>query len=132
MPYCLSHNAALEVTDTPEHLSLHLPYVIGYSVDSSHQDIGKSAGIFIVLSNIWMLLNIGRALNSGWPLQIQGDATFKVCAEAVGVLGIGVNSLGACNHWLALAHSGRPRISLNVQTNMDLYLQRFSHADDSV
>ena len=103
MPDFLSHNAALEVTDTPEHLSLHLPYVIGYSVDSSHQDIGKSAGIFIVLSNIWMLLNIGRALNSGWPLQIQGDATFTVCAEAVGVLGIGVNSLGASNHWLALA-----------------------------
>ena len=52
MPYFLSHNEALDVTDTPEHLSLHLPYVIGYSVDSSHQDIGKSAGIFIVLSNI--------------------------------------------------------------------------------
>ncbi len=132
MPYCLSHNAALEVTDTPEHLSLHLPYVIGYSVDSSHQDIGKSAGIFIVLSNIWMLLNIGRALNSGWPLQIQGDAPFKVCAVAVGVLGIRVNSPGAKPLACLGYNSRRPRISLNVQTNMDLYLQRFSHADDSV
>ena len=80
-----------------------MPYVIGYSVDSSHQDIGSDAGIFIVMSSIWMLLNIGRALNTGWPLQIQGDAAFKVCAAALGVLGIGVDSLGASNHWLALA-----------------------------
>ena len=50
-----------------------------------------------------MLLNVCRALNSGWPLQIQADATYAICAEAVGLLGFGVNSLGAHIHLVGMA-----------------------------
>ncbi len=38
----------------------------------------------MAVSSVWMLLNIGRALNSRWEMQLQVDATFKVCTEAVG------------------------------------------------
>jgi len=48
-------------------------------------------------------MNVCRALNSGWPLQIQADATYGICAEAVGLLGFGVNSLGAHIHLVGMA-----------------------------
>jgi hypothetical protein len=84
-----------EAKDDDHHLRLHQPFVIAYGIDSDVQSLSGSPGIFMAVSSLWMLLNIGRALNSGWEMQLQVDATFKVCTEAVGVLGFGVNSLGA-------------------------------------
>ncbi len=94
------HNNASE----PEHhLFLHKPFVIRYSIDADHQAVDNVAGIYIAVSSVWMLLNVCRALNSGWPLQIQADATYGICAEAVGLLGFGVNSLGAHIHLVGMA-----------------------------
>ena len=50
-----------------------------------------------------MLMNPLKAINSGWQVQIQADATFKVCREDVALLGFGVNSMGAKYNLCALS-----------------------------
>ncbi len=75
--------------DSTGHSSLLTELILTFSLFQGHLEF------FMVVSSMWMPLNIGRALNSGWELQLQVDATFKVCTEAIGVLGFGVNSLGA-------------------------------------
>ena len=94
------HNNA---TEAEHHLFLHKPFVIRYSIDVEHQAVDNVAGIYIAVSSVWMLLNVCRALNSGWPLQIQADATYGICAEAVGLLGFGVISLDVYNHLVGMA-----------------------------
>ena len=104
MHYETSFHARHNNSSEPEHhLFLHKPFVFRYSIDVDHQAVDNVAGIFIAVSSVWMLLNVCRALNSGWPLQIQADATYGICAEAVGLLGFGVNSLGAHIHLVGMA-----------------------------
>ena len=31
----------------------------------------------MAFTNVWMLLNYFRVLNSGWPMQLMGDGTFN-------------------------------------------------------
>jgi len=73
------------------HLDLHEPFVTAYSVE-------EDSGVFIAFSTLSMLFNPLKVVNSGWQLQVQADATFRVCVEEVGLLGFGVNSLGAKFH----------------------------------
>ena len=73
------------------HLDLHEPFVTAYSVE-------EDSGVFIAFSTLSMLFNPLKVVNSGWQLQVQADATFRVCVEEVGLLGFGVNSLGAKSH----------------------------------
>jgi len=49
----------------------------------------------MAISSFSMLMNPlkAKAMLSGWQVQI--DVTFKVCREAVALLGFGVNSMGA-------------------------------------
>ena len=56
----------------------------------------------MALINIWMLCEIPRIRNSKWALQLQGDGTFNLCAEAICLLGMGVNRAGAHFHPVAL------------------------------
>ncbi len=92
----ITHNAA---TCEEEHMYMMIPCVIAYAIDPDMQHVSGSAGVYVTVSSMWMLLNLGRALNSGWEIQLQSDAPFNVCTEAVGELGFGVNSLGAhCHH----------------------------------
>ncbi len=44
-------------------------------------------------SMVDLLLNVGRAIGSGWELHIQADGTFGLCASHIGVIVFGVNSL---------------------------------------
>ncbi len=44
-------------------------------------------------STVDLLLNVGRAIGSGWKLLIQADGTFGLCASDIGVIVFGVNSL---------------------------------------
>ena len=73
------------------HLDLHEPFVTAYSVE-------EDSGVFIAFSTLSMLFNPLKVVNSRWQLQVQADATFRVCVEEVGLLGFGVNSLGAKFH----------------------------------
>jgi hypothetical protein len=78
------------------HLDFFQTVCIGSDIDA------QTNTIFIALTNVWMLCEIARVRNSKWALQIQGDGTFKVCVEAVCLLGLGVNRVGAHFHPVAL------------------------------
>jgi hypothetical protein len=74
------------------HLDLHQVICIG-----KHIDAGQNM-LFVSFSTVSMLLNLCRAMNSGWAVTLQGDVTHKICSAAVDGLGLGVNSLGTkCN-----------------------------------
>ncbi len=44
-------------------------------------------------STVDLLLNVGRAIGSGWELYIQSDGTFGLCASDIGAIVFGVDSL---------------------------------------
>ena len=67
------------------HLDLHKVVCIG-----SQWSDGVS---FMELTTMHLLLNIGRAMQSGWELQVQADGSFEFCASKLGVIIFGVNSL---------------------------------------
>ncbi len=74
------------------HLDLYAPVVIGHEFDVA-RDI-----IHINISSQWWLLNAFRAINAGWVIQLNSDATFIFCRSKVDMIGFGVNSLGCHNH----------------------------------
>jgi len=82
--------------DVPYHIDMFETVCIGHDIDAG------SNVLFMALTNIWMLCEIARIRNSNWALQIQGDGTFKLCAENVCLLGLGVNRIGAHFHPIAL------------------------------
>ena len=65
------------------HLDLHKVVCIG-----SQWSDGVS---FMELTTVH--LNIWRAMQSGWELQVQADGSFEFCASKLGVIIFGVNSL---------------------------------------
>ncbi len=44
-------------------------------------------------STVDLILNVGRAIGSGWQLHIQSNGTFGMCASDIGIIVFGVNSL---------------------------------------
>ena len=42
-----------------------------------------------------MLLNLGRAMQSQWEVQLQADGSFNFCDRKFGLLSFGVNALNA-------------------------------------
>ena len=55
---------------------------------------GSDDGIFAAFTNVWMLLNYLRQINSSWPLQIMADATFKFCNKDIALIGMGCMTPG--------------------------------------
>ena len=51
--------------------------------------------VFLTFANVWNLLNIFRAVGSGYAVQLHGDVTFKASKAALNKLGFGVNMLGS-------------------------------------
>ena len=51
--------------------------------------------MFLTLANVWNLLNIFRAVGSGYAVQLHGDVTFKASKAALNKLGFSVNMLGS-------------------------------------
>ncbi len=47
-----------------------------------------ASGIYLIL------LNIFRNIDAGWLLQLNGDASYKICRNTVALFFIGVKSLG--------------------------------------
>ena len=74
-------------TSGEEHLQLHSVYAL--SVGSGGRDI------FLGFATVSELLNLTRAYNSGWKVQLCMDATYGVCKQALGMIQMGVNSLGS-------------------------------------
>ena len=84
-------------------MSLHDPFVIAHAIEPSVQHMGGGAGLFLCISNIWMLLNVVRVINSGWNLRLFADVTYKPCQQAIAVMGFAVNSMGGKHHLVALS-----------------------------
>jgi len=50
--------------------------------------------LFVCFTNVWMLLNYFRVINTDWPVQLMGDATFNFCESDIGLAGFGVMQAG--------------------------------------
>ncbi len=67
------------------HLDLHSVICLGAQ--------WKGGNTFMESSTVDLLLNVGRAIGSGWELHLQTDGTFGLCASDIGIIVFGVNSL---------------------------------------
>ena len=92
--WCADHDfhAALAKHNDPNDdycLPLFSAFVIGSDIKMERQ------AIHINLSAPWFLMNAIRALESGWTVQLNGNATFGFCRVAVDMIGLGFCSMGA-------------------------------------
>ena len=57
----------------------------------------ESAGeeIFLNITSMWNILNLGRGLQSGWPNVLSGDGTGKISNKQVTMVSFGINSIPA-------------------------------------
>jgi hypothetical protein len=74
--------------DGDKHIELHDPIVVGFCAD------GEDASLSMAFTNVWMMLNYFRVLNSGWPMQLMGDGTFNFADRDIAMLGMGVMTPG--------------------------------------
>jgi hypothetical protein len=79
------------------HFDLFEPFVIGRDLNA------KDDIVYLNFSSIWHLLNFLRNLAAGWLLQLNGDATYKVCRRGVALYSIGVNSIPHVNNPVCFA-----------------------------
>ena len=97
------HNAGGEF-----HLDLYAPVVIGYDIQAAHGIVN------INISSLQFLLNVFRAINSGWTFQLNADGTFNFCRHNVDMIGFGVNSIGGHNHplcWSLIPSAGEGKLT---------------------
>ena len=50
--------------------------------------------LFAAFSSVWQLLGLARQINSGWPIVLHCDASFKLCRLEISMATIGFNTLG--------------------------------------
>jgi hypothetical protein len=81
-------------------LPLFSTFVIGSDIKPERQ------AIHINLSAPWFLMHAIGALETGWVVQLNGDATFGFCCAAVDMIGLGFCSMGANHHacWSYIPH----------------------------
>jgi hypothetical protein len=77
--------------DTDFHLGMHDVFVISKCIDAEN-DIA-----YLNFSSLWHLCNFLRNMETGWLLQVNGDASFNVCRSTVALYSFDVNSLGNVN-----------------------------------
>jgi hypothetical protein len=78
--------------DSQFHFNLFEPFVIGRDLNAQ-DDIA-----YLTFSTIWHLSNFLRNIAAGWILQVNADATYKVCRRGVALFSIGVNSVPHVNN----------------------------------
>ena len=71
----------------PYHLKMHEVVCLGAQFHGGVTYMG--------LTTPHMLLNLGRAIQSEWEVQLQADGSFNFCDRKFGLLSFGVNSLNA-------------------------------------
>jgi hypothetical protein len=82
-------------------LPLISAFVIGGDIKPERQ------AILINMSAPWFVPNAIRALETGWVVQLNGDATFGFCRAAVDMIGLCFGSMGGANHpacWPYIPH----------------------------
>jgi hypothetical protein len=92
-------------------LPLFSAFVLGYDIVPERQ------AIHINLSAPWFLMNAIRALETGWIVQLNGDATFGFCRAAVDMIGLGFCSMGGANHpacWSMIPHQTEGELMYTV------------------
>jgi len=81
-----------------QHIQLHDMAVVGFSAQVDE------ASMWMSFTNVWMLLNYFRALNSAWPIQVMGDGTFNFSDRVIALLGLGVMTPGGKLHPLIFSY----------------------------
>ena len=54
-----------------------------------HEVDGGQETLFAAFSSVWQLLGLARQINSGWPIVLHCDASFKLCRVDVAMVTIG-------------------------------------------
>jgi hypothetical protein len=91
--------AVLRNNDQSDNYSLHLheTFVLGYDIKPERH----------LIQITFCALNALHALETGWVIEINGDATFGFCRAELDMIELGFNSLGAVNHpacWSLILH----------------------------
>ena len=76
----------------PYCLPMYTSFVIGWDIKPARQVIQ------INFSNAWFLLNAVRAVETGWIVQLNGDATFGFCRADIDMIALGFCSFGGANN----------------------------------
>ena len=92
-------------------LPLYSAFVLGSDFKAERE------AIHVSVSNAWFLMNAIRALECGWVVQLNGDATFGFCRAAVDMIGLGFCSMGGANHpavWSYIPHQTEGELMYTV------------------
>ena len=92
-------------------LPLYSAFVLGSDFKAERE------AIHISVSSAWFLMNAIRALECGWVVQLNGDATFGFCRAAVDMIGLGFCSMGGANHpavWSYIPHQTEGELMYTV------------------
>ena len=73
-------------------IQLYTAFVIGYYIKPERQLIQ------INFANIWFLLNAVCAIETGWVVQLNGDATYGFCSADIDMIALGFCSFGGANN----------------------------------
>ena len=71
--------------DDPYHLDMHEVVSLGAQFEGGVR--------YLALSTPGLLMNLGRAIQSEWEVQLQSDGSFNHCSADFGLIAYGVNSL---------------------------------------
>ena len=71
---------------------MNTTFVIGWDIKPERQVIQ------INFANAWFLLNAVRAIETGWTVQLNGDATFGFCRADIDMIALGFCSFGGANN----------------------------------
>jgi len=75
--------------------------VIGSDIKAERQVI------HINFSSVWLLLNAVRAIETGWVVQLNGDATFGFCCADIDMIALGFCSFGGANNPVCFSYIPR-------------------------
>jgi hypothetical protein len=82
-------------------MPLFSAFVIGSDIKAERQVI------HINFSSVWLLLNAVRAIETGWVVQLNGDATFGFCRADVDMIALGFCSFGGANNPVCFSYIPR-------------------------
>ncbi len=83
------------------HFNMYSAFVIGRDLNAE-RDI-----VHINITSLCFLSNILRQIATGWVVQLNANATFGFCRNAVDKIGFSVNFIGSHNHslcWSIIPH----------------------------
>ena len=85
-------------SDSGFHLDLHTVISGGFDFEGNE--------VFIHTSTPHLSNNMARAEECGWPTQLHIDGVFNLCSKDFGVIGLGMNSMGAKLNAVSLSLAG--------------------------